>query len=288
MKITNRHNLPEVLRKFARNSKYSRGDSQISVTQLINSARIVALEYKHWDEIEQDVSETLFALLGTAVHHILETSVEDNVITEKRYFTFLNGWKISGQIDRQVVTPEGNIIEDWKVTSSWAVMSEKVDWENQLNAYAWLASSAGITVKQLKINAIIRDWSRQKVGIPGYPITAMHQIDIPLWNFAKQRAYLAERLSQHAIAVMEDPPLCTSEERWEKPASHALQKIGAKRASKIFATIEEAKLNLRNGMEIVSRPGVNIRCENFCRVRQFCDFGKTLGETNEEFDTKLD
>lgn len=288
MKITNKHNLPEVLRKFARNSKYSRGDSQISVTQLINSARIVALESKHWDEIEQDVSETLFALLGTAVHHILESAAEDNVIAEKRYFAFLNGWKISGQIDRQVVTPEGNIIEDWKVTSSWAVMSEKVDWESQLNAYAWLASASGINVKQLKINAIIRDWSRQKVGIPGYPIAAMHQIDIPLWDFAKQRAYLAERLAKHATAVMEDPPLCSPEERWEKPKSYALQKIGAKRARKIFATLEEAESNLRNGMEVVLRPGVNIRCENFCRVKQFCDFGKTLGETNEEFDTKFD
>ena len=110
MNITNKYNLPDVLLRFARNKNYSKGDAKLSVTELIDSPRVVALKHKHFDEMEQDVSDTVFSLFGTAVHHILDKFSEEDVITEQRYFKEINGWKISGAIDRQVVTPHGRII----------------------------------------------------------------------------------------------------------------------------------------------------------------------------------
>jgi hypothetical protein len=290
MKITNKFNLPDVLLKFSRNNKYSRGNSSISVTQLISPPRIVSLESIHWDELEQDVSDNLFSILGSAVHLILEQSnTQHNVIAEKRYFATLNGWRISGAIDRQIVEPDGVIIEDWKVTSARALQGSRVvDWENQLNSYAWLLRSAGSVVKQLKINAIIRDFSLRQAGINGYPLAPLQQIDVPLWPVEQQRAYLAARLLHHAEAVMVDPPVCSKEERWAKPEAYALQKIGGKRAIKLFPTLEEAESKLQKGLEVVFRPGEDVRCLYFCRVKKFCDYGKTLGENHAEVNTKLD
>ena len=43
MNITNKYNLPDVLLRFARNKNYSKGDAKLSVTELIDSPRVVAL-----------------------------------------------------------------------------------------------------------------------------------------------------------------------------------------------------------------------------------------------------
>lgn len=285
MIITNKYNLPEVLVRFAQGKHYSRGDAHRSVTQLINSPRIVALEERHHEELEQDISDVLFSLLGTATHYILDKySDESTVIREQRMFATVNGWRISGAMDRQEITAAGRIIEDWKVTSVYAVMNEKIDWEYQLNCYAFLVRLAGHRVCKLMINAVIRDWAKRNVGkVEGYPPAPLHQIEIPLWTFEEQEAFVKERIALHAATVMDDPPLCTPDERWMKPSTWAVQKPGAKRALKVFLVESEAQEMVvgKKDLEVVHRPGVNTRCLNFCRVRQFCDFGKQLGESNE-------
>ena len=282
MNITNKYNLPDVLMRFARNKNYSKGDAKLSVTELIDSPRVVALKHKHFDEMEQDVSDTVFSLFGTAVHHILEEFSEEDVITEQRYFADINGWKVSGAIDRQVVTPHGRIIEDWKVTSSFAVMQGKIEWEHQLNCYAYLARAHGHNVVGLKINAIVRDWARRNVGRQAdYPEAPIVQIDVPLWSYEEQSAFIKSRIALHAATIMDDPPLCTPDERWAKPETWAIMKPGAKRALKVFLLEQEAKDAVKPGQEIVHRPGANTRCTSFCDVRQYCDFGRQLGEASE-------
>ena len=282
MIITNKYNLPDVLMRFARGKNYSKGDAKLSVTELIDSPRVVALKHKHFDEMEQDVSDTVFSLFGTAVHHILEKYSESDVIKEQRYFKEINGWKISGAIDRQVITPHGRIIEDWKVTSSYTVMAGKIDWEYQLNLYAYLVRAHGHEVSGLKINAIVRDWARRNVGKTDYPETPIVQIDVPLWSFEDQDNFIKQRIALHAATVMDDPPLCTPDERWAKPETWALQKVGAKRATKVFYLKEEADAANKPGFEVIHRPGVNTRCVSFCDVKQYCDFGRQLGDTNAE------
>ena len=288
MILTNKHNLPEVLANFARAKRYDRGDASFSITQLINSPRIVAYEKRYAEQIEQDLSDLMFSLLGNAVHAVLDSySDQNNVISEQRLFCHVNGFRISGQIDRQVLVPGGRIIEDWKVTSAWAVMSEKIEWEHQLNAYAFLVRStiADGDVQGLKINAIIRDFSRRQAEkVPGYPAAPVHQVDIPLWTFEQQKDYIYGRLAAHAQALMDEPPVCTPAERWEKPPMVAVQKVGAKRAWKLVPTMEEAEPLLKAGMEAVLRPGESVRCLNYCKVRKFCDFGKSLGESDAESD----
>ena len=57
MKLTNNHNLPQTFINVLERPTYSKGKSNISATELLNSPRIVQLKRKHWDDIEQDASE---------------------------------------------------------------------------------------------------------------------------------------------------------------------------------------------------------------------------------------
>jgi len=145
--------------------------ANFSVTELLNSPRIVQLKRKHWDEIETDASEMVWALFGSAVHNILEHGKDDHHIVEERIFTEHEGWKLSGAIDLQEVEGDGIIISDYKVTGAWSVMNEKQDWHNQLNIYGWLVEKVKKQpVKKLQIIAIVRDWSARDTVKEGYLI----------------------------------------------------------------------------------------------------------------------
>lgn len=67
--LTNKYDLPETLVNAVKNDSYVSG-GDISVTALIDSPRIRILKRKY--DYEEDVSEVLYALLGTAMHHIIE------------------------------------------------------------------------------------------------------------------------------------------------------------------------------------------------------------------------
>jgi hypothetical protein len=96
MKFTNNHNLPESFVNFVRADKYSRGDADISVTQLIDSPRVRLLRNDKADEMETDVSDRVWSLFGTAVHHILESTNASHAVTmEERLFMEVDGWKLS-------------------------------------------------------------------------------------------------------------------------------------------------------------------------------------------------
>ena len=147
MKVTNKFNLPEIFVKAFGRKDYSKGKSHLSVTELINSPRIVQLRNRHWDEIEEDVSDGVWRGWGSGMHRYLEDLNDSSKhITEQRLHINVDGIDISGAIDDQEITDEGIIISDYKVTSVWAVMNDKSDWEQQLNMYAWLAE----TVKKIK------------------------------------------------------------------------------------------------------------------------------------------
>jgi hypothetical protein len=79
--ITNKLNLPETIYKACLHDSH-RVAGDISVSQLIDSPRIRILKKKH--KYEEDVSDRLYMLLGTALHHILERANIDDV--RKRAF----------------------------------------------------------------------------------------------------------------------------------------------------------------------------------------------------------
>ena len=55
MKLTNKSNLPGVIKRAVLNDPYDGSGSDISTTRLIAPPRIKVLEERHWDNIEEDV-----------------------------------------------------------------------------------------------------------------------------------------------------------------------------------------------------------------------------------------
>jgi hypothetical protein len=281
MKITNRHNLPDTFLSFARKDNYSKGKSDISVTTLIDAPRVNILRQQERDKIEVDAVDMIWPLLGTAVHHMLETSdPKGNVTMEERLFVNINGWTVSGQIDHQEEIGGMIHISDYKVTSVWSVIYGKEDWVRQLNCYAQLVRMAkGRDVRSVRIVAILRDWQRREAQFkPDYPQSPVVSVDIPLWPEAEAMAYMQDRVTMHQEAqaawdTQEAVVECSDEERWTKPDTWAVVKKGAKRATKVFDSNKDAinhALSLGVQYSVQERKGGRTRCENYCSVADFC------------------
>ena len=281
MKLTNKHNIPQTFVNILHRPTYTKGKAHLSVTQLINSPKIVALTKVFEDEIEQDVADMVWSIFGTAVHKVLEHGKDENHRIEERLHASIDGWDISGAIDLQIIQADGIAIRDYKTTSAWAVMNEKAEWEQQLNIYAWLVETVKKTkVTDVGIVAIIRDWSRRDAANKeGYPEAPIKELPIKLWSYEERQRFVQDRISKHsecefAMETDQPMPLCTEEEMWEKPTSWAVKKTGGLRAKSVHYTQEDAEDALEKagkGYEIEVRPGERVRCANFCPVKHRCE-----------------
>jgi hypothetical protein len=290
MKLTNKYNLPQTFVNVLERPTYTKGKAHLSATEIINSPRIVQLKKIHWDNLEEDVADKVWAIFGTAIHAVLELGKDDHHIIEQRLHANVDGWDISGAIDLQRIEDDGIIVADYKTTGAWAVMNEKSDWEQQLNIYAWLVEKVKkVPVKKVEIIAIIRDWSRRDAQVKeSYPEAPIKVIDVPLWSFEKRENFIKERIQLHSNALFatetaDDLPECTPSEMWEKPAFWAVRKIGNKRATAVLDTEDKALAKIEElgkGYEIEFRPGERTRCANFCQVRDFCSQWKEYNSGN--------
>ena len=216
MRITNRHNLPETFVNILRRPSYTKGGSNISATELINSPRIVQLKRLNEEHLEEDVADRIWAIFGTAIHAVLEHGKDRNHLVEERLHAVLDGWSISGAIDLQVINEDGIHVSDYKTVSVWSVMNEKVEWEQQLNIYAWLVETVKQTpVTGLSIVAIIRDWSRRESTLKeAYPNAPVKEIPITIWDYETRTEFIRARIQEHSAALFAaetktELPFCT-------------------------------------------------------------------------------
>ena len=291
MKLTNKHGLPESIVNALKRPEYTKGRSHLSVTQLINRPKIVALSKKFEDELESDVSEMVWSLFGSAIHKVLEHGKDSNHIVEQRLHAEVDGYRISGAIDLQVINDSGRSIRDYKTTSAWAVMNEKIEWEQQLNCYAWLVEKAtGTPVTDLGIVAIIRDWNRRDAARnEAYPQAPIKELPIDLWSMERREVYIRSRVHVHAeaeFAIESDGDLspCTPDEMWEKPTTWAVKKAGGVRAKSVHDSEAEANDALAKAgkdYQIEVRPGSRTRCESFCPVNHRCQQWREYQESKK-------
>lgn len=279
MKITNKHNVPETLVALASREYYSKGKADYSVTEIISPPRIQRLRKKHYEEMEQDVSDMLWSLLGSALHVVAERGQHEGYTTEERLFVEIDGVTLSGAIDIQKSTPEGILITDYKFTSAWAIRQDKFDWEAQQNIYAWLVRKVKKTpVVGVQICALIRDWSRREAAVKAdYPQAPIQVLDLPLWDDERAEAYIMDRLNAHRASKVsadwgEELPPCSDEDRWMRDTQYAVKREGRKTAIRVLDSEEEAKALAEKEKGFVEiRKGEPIRCvNNFCGVNQWC------------------
>lgn len=282
--LTNRLKLPRSIVAAVTNDPYTRGDSDISVTQLISPPYQRRLRESSEVEQVEDVSDRVWSLLGQCVHLLLERAYpahigDTNAFLELRLFHEILGWKVSGQFD----VLEDGCLQDFKVTSVWSVMGDtKIEWEQQLNLLRYLCHVNKLGVDSLRIVAILRDWSKSKASMnPGYPRAQVEVIDIPMWSLEKAEEYLIERVKAHQDST---PPVCSDKERWKKNDIFAVMKEGRKSAVRLYDTSEhenaEQLANVHaetagDGHFVVKRAGEFTRCQNYCNVSHVCPAMKT-------------
>lgn len=270
MKITNKLGLPQAIVDAVTNDSYSKGDADISVTGLLSPPRQRILKEKHQDEIVEDVSERIWALLGQSIHTILERANRD-AIAERRLSIEVEGWKVSGGMD---VYEENGTLHDYKITSVWKLVNGDLDeWVEQLNLYSVILRHHGHKIEKLQIQAILRDWSKGEAERDlSYPQAQVVTIDIPLWPEEKAYQFMRERVILHKQARLSLTE-CSPKDRWQKEDVWAVMKKGQKRAVKLYSSEKEANLHVgfdRN-LSVVLRPGMSVRCKSYCNVAQFCD-----------------
>jgi hypothetical protein len=280
--ITNKHNLPQTLVNLAESRDYSRGNSHRSITQLIDAPQISVLRMINENRITEDVVDTFWANLGSALHHITEKGADDKHLVEERLFVDVEDWTISGAIDVQRLEDDNSItIMDYKFTSVWAVRNPKLDWERQLNCYAYLVeANKKVKIKELQIICFLRDWNRNNAKRDmNYPQQQIVVVPIKLWDFEERSKYVADRVRTHQEALQDymngkDMAECTFEEMWKREDTYAVKKKKNKRALKVFEIETDAKEFAKEKgeeYEVEFREGVAVRCEdNYCKVNQWC------------------
>ena len=279
MIITNKFNLPDAIYNVISKDNYKKGKAGYSVTEVINSPRIVQLSRKFSDEITEDATDRIWSVFGSAVHHLLETHASEEGFSEQRYYVDVLGRVIGGQIDAY----NNKTITDYKVTSVYSLMgNKKDDWEKQQNMYAYILLKNGIEVEKLQIACFLRDWSKSNaLRGDSYPRLPFMIIPLRLWGTSEQEDYLYDRV--RVLIENEDniTYLCSREDTWEKPPVFAITKRGATRATKLSSSMDEAKMYIQGlsgskEFEIIERKGELTRCESYCACKNVCEQYKTI------------
>ena len=278
-------------------NNYDSGDTDYSVTTLLNPPRIVHLEKRHLNKVDMFVREQLGSWIGTGLHNYLEANL--NAIPnspykcEERLFIEILDRKVSGSYD--VVHTDGNNDEDMydlKTTSTWKVVfGDKHDWTAQQNMYRWLYHHhKKKTIKTLRIIGIFLDWSlrnKQASHSSKFPAEKAVEYSLERWSFAKTYDYMLERVAamkEHENTPDDDLPLCTFEEMWSRPDQFAVKAIGRKKALRVCSSRDEArqwtkmylnKPTCKHKLSQISlevRQAVRTRCEmGWCPVAPFCN-----------------
>jgi hypothetical protein len=283
MIITNKLNLPKPLADMAQ-SDYTFEPNEYRVTSLLKGIRETILERRHHNEIEQDVSDMIWLLFGTAVHSVLEKHQEgDQEIKEARLKIPIGDYILSGQFD--LYNAETKTITDYKTCSIWKVIyGEYEDWRRQLLIYAYMLQSIGFPVEKAEIIALMKDHSKSQAKIKAdYPKQPVRKItfrfsdddftEIENWLYAK-----FEEIAKVEKLPDDELPLCTPEERFNSGDKYAVMKKGRKTALRVLDSREDAEnwMATNGGDYIEVRKGEDKKCQDYCSACEFCDYYKEV------------
>jgi len=283
MIITNNLNLPQPLVDMAQ-SEYKLKPNEYRVTSLLKGIRETILERRHQDEIEQDVSDMIWLLFGTAVHNVLENHQEgDQEIKETRLKIPIGDYILSGQFD--LYNAETKTITDYKTCSVWKVIyGEYEDWRKQLLIYSYMLQSIGFPVEKAEIIALMKDHSKSQAKIKAdYPKQPVRKITFTFTekDFAEIESWLHQRFEEIAKAEKlpdDELPLCTPEERFNSGDKYAVMKKGRKTALRVLDSREDAEnwMATNGGDYIEVRKGEDKKCQDYCSACEFCDYYKEV------------
>lgn len=218
-----------------------------TVTELLCGTRETYL--KKTTDYAVDPIQQLYAIHGSAVHTINEGFTDGNMLSEERLADDVT----SGKFDLygQIIDFNDKTLGDFKVTSSYKLMRalgyykvdvptgevyktglkkgqpktkkewrtdgvrHVLDWAIQLNYYRILLEQRGFEVKDMKIQAFVRDFNLR--------IAAERNITSPLYiininkisdRWVKLYMETKARRLKKALETKTLPPVCSPKERW--------------------------------------------------------------------------
>lgn len=277
MILTNHSGLHPLVLKAAETFIQQPKPDAIRVTELMNPPIIKNLMMKHWDVISQDVAELAWSMYGTSVHRMFEKLTLPGMIQGLKMESKKFGCSISGTLD--VLDFNTMEIMDFKTTSVWKIVYGDYDhFIKQLNLYKLLASQYGIDIKKLTNTLILKDWKSRDAKhdngkYPKSPIVSFHA---PVYTIPQIENYVQQRINAYKT---EPWKVCEAEDRWEH-ITYAVMKEGGKRAVSTHDNKADADkacaAHKSDNVKVVRRGGTPLRCLEYCPVRGYCPFGKTL------------
>jgi hypothetical protein len=276
LKITNKKNLPSAFVNIA-NEQREYHDKHYSVTEILSGVREILLKRRHYDELEEDVSDMIWAIWGTAVHKMLEEHDTENVVELEMFHEIRDDYYLTGKCD--LYNQDEFSIEDYKTASVWKVVHEDFeDWRKQGLMYAWLAIRQGLIVDKIKFYALLKDWSVSKAKYSkDYPQQAIYTYEVKVDSASLKEIEQFIRTKFDDIIVNEDTidselPICTKKERWTTPTVWAVMKKGRKSAVKLYNNKEDLPEEILEPYYIEVRKGEDKKCDNYCLVANECSY----------------
>ncbi len=282
MKVTNKLNLPAAFVNAVSTTRHNAAGC-FSATTLNKGAKEIVLTDRHFDEIEVDASDNVWAAFGTAVHALLENS-PDNNFHEERFNVPVSNSNVTGIVDSYDM--ENGIINDWKTASVWKVQfNDFADWKAQGLTYAYLMQQSGLEVKKCRFIALLKDHSKTKAktdaSYPQSPVY-VYEFDVTPEDLAQTKARIENKVLEIESAYKLDDDLiepCSDEERWADGEKWAVMKNGRKTALKLFDNAADADAmagELGNVAYVEHRPAISRKCLDYCPAKEFCSFYKSI------------
>lgn len=281
MIITNNFNLPNGFIKANEGFQHERADNCFSVTTLHKGTCEIALDKLHYNEAEQDVSDMVWAIFGSAVHSIFEKGEGENEFSEiSLKYEIMPGIFWTGKSD--LYDMKNNIIKDFKTASIWKVkFNDFDDWRKQLLDYCSLLELVeGIKCRKGQIIALLKDHSKTEAQRDcQYPQSPVYTINFEFTDkevfervkIAKDKILEVQKAIEELKQMNSIAP-CSEKERWAKPTKFAVMKNGRKTAVKLFDDEgdAEALAHTDSSYYVEKREGANTKCEGYCLYKKWC------------------
>ena len=282
MKVTNKLNLPAAFVNAVSVRRHNEPGC-FSATTLNKGAKEIILSDRHFDEIEVDAADSVWAVWGTAVHALLE-SQPDNNFHEEYFKVPVSNSFVTGQVDSYDM--ENGVINDWKTASVWKVQfNDFKDWRAQGLTYAWLLQQSGLEVKKCRFVALLKDHSKTKAkNDSSYPQSHVfiYEFDVTAADMEETAARILSKVQEIENAYeLDDDAIepCSAEERWADGEKWAVMKNGRKTAIKLFDNSADADAmagEMGNAYYVEHRPAISRKCGDYCNCKDFCNFYKAM------------
>lgn len=279
MTTTNNAGLPQAFVSFVSNVRHNRPGT-LSATTLLKGDKEIVLYDRHFDELEQDAADLVWASFGSAFHAIMEKQ-DTEAFKEEAFEVEVEGWKVTGRVDFYDMKNE--TLGDYKTASVWKVIyGDFADWKDQGLTYAWLMKQHGLNVKRCEFVAFLKDHSKTEAKRkPDYPQQPVYKyaFDVTETDLEETEARIKAKIKSVTEAYKlgdDDIEPCTAEERWETATKYAVMKEGRKTAVKLCDDEQAAKQYIAEagtaGLYVQERKGESKKCADYCPCAEFCNF----------------